>query len=289
MMQTTPRAWTDPLFLAGLQPVPGGSATVTDGVATFTAPNRAPIPNMRVALYVHQDGTGDPSPTNIRPITGNDELEIFVAPEYDAGAEPVKTVSFPYTIYRATYTPHDGKCIIRGLYQVLTGTDDDGEWSWWGSGTSRYARLEIPGYVADSSGSSARRCSHYRNASVTSSTTTKNVFFASTPSGTSKIRVHIRPDLDDYGTMAALKEYIAGQLEADTPVQIYVPFAEPAGLITVQLTEPQTVYALQGENVVWCDGGTLARLDFRGGLHVSDLSMLALARARHDEGDVECM
>lgn len=289
MMQTTPRAWTDPLFLAGLQPVPGGSATVTDGVATFTAPNRAPIPNMRVALYVHQGGTGDPSPTNIRPITGNDEMEIFVAPEYDAGAEPVKTIHFPQTIYRGTYAPHDGKCLIRGLYRVLTGTAADGEWSWWGSGSSRYARLEIPGYLADSGGSSSRRCSHYRNAPVTSSTTTVNAFFASTPSGTNKIRVHIRPNLNDYGSLNALKNYMAEQLEAETPVQIYVPFADPAGLITVQLTEPQTVYAIKGDNAVWCDGGTLAALDYRGGLHVSDLSMLALARARHEEGEDECM
>lgn len=69
-MQTTPRAWTDPLFLAGLQPVPGGSATVTDGVARFSAPNRAPLKSCVVNITAVQSGTGDPSPDNVRPISG---------------------------------------------------------------------------------------------------------------------------------------------------------------------------------------------------------------------------
>ena len=48
----------------------GLSHTVSGDIASFRTPSRVPIESLKFHFLPKQEGSGDPSPTNIRPITG---------------------------------------------------------------------------------------------------------------------------------------------------------------------------------------------------------------------------
>lgn len=48
----------------------GLSHTVSGDIASFRTPSRVPIESLKIHFLPKQEGSGDPSPTNIRPITG---------------------------------------------------------------------------------------------------------------------------------------------------------------------------------------------------------------------------
>lgn len=48
-------------------------------IATFTDGSTLPMPKLEIAIEPIQEGSGDPSPTNIRPISGWDEMNVSVS------------------------------------------------------------------------------------------------------------------------------------------------------------------------------------------------------------------
>lgn len=62
-------------------------------IASFSDGSNLPMPKLKCSIEAVQSGSGDPSPTNIRPISGWDEANITVA---DDDTDP--TVSNVYTI-----------------------------------------------------------------------------------------------------------------------------------------------------------------------------------------------
>ena len=48
-------------------------------IATFTDGSNLPMPSLKVGIEPIQEGSGDPSPTNIRPISGWDEVNVSVS------------------------------------------------------------------------------------------------------------------------------------------------------------------------------------------------------------------
>ena len=48
----------------------GLSHTVSGDIASFRTPSRVPIESLKFHFLPKQEGSGDPSPTNVRPITG---------------------------------------------------------------------------------------------------------------------------------------------------------------------------------------------------------------------------
>lgn len=66
----------------------GGSDTASGAVAKFTTKKAAPLDELLVNIAPVQSGTGEPSLTNQRPITGWDGVKIWVNDEYDPTADP---------------------------------------------------------------------------------------------------------------------------------------------------------------------------------------------------------
>ena len=62
-------------------------------IASFNDGEEMVMPSLKVAIEPQQEGSGDPSPTNIRPIIGWDEVDVTVADDVET-----PTVSNVYTI-----------------------------------------------------------------------------------------------------------------------------------------------------------------------------------------------
>ena len=69
--------------------------TLTGDIVSFNASAVKRIKLLSVAIEPQQSGSGDPSPVNIRPITGWTGAKAFIKPEYDASATPTISVTFP--------------------------------------------------------------------------------------------------------------------------------------------------------------------------------------------------
>ena len=91
-----------------------GRHTATGSVVSFTAGKTAPI-EVKAAVNFVQDGSGDPSPDNIREITGWTAAHIYVSPTTDAGDGTTYTVKFPYdagTVYVGELDATGGKLVV---------------------------------------------------------------------------------------------------------------------------------------------------------------------------------
>lgn len=80
----------------GMTGVEAASYTVS-GTPPLSLPNSIgePLKAWSVDLLPYQEGTGDPSPDNVRPIHGTDKLNLFVEESYDQGATPKAVIDMP--------------------------------------------------------------------------------------------------------------------------------------------------------------------------------------------------
>ncbi len=73
-------------------------ATASGSIATFNTDMSANLQECKIHFHPVQEGTGDPSPDNVRPITGWDGVTV-----HHSGSDrttPVEIpISFPQTIY----------------------------------------------------------------------------------------------------------------------------------------------------------------------------------------------
>lgn len=67
------------------------------GTPPLSLPNSLgkPLKAWSVDLLPYQEGTGDPSPDNVRPIHGTNKLNLFVADSYDPTAAPTAVIDVP--------------------------------------------------------------------------------------------------------------------------------------------------------------------------------------------------
>ena len=68
-------------------------ANLPQAIASFNDGEDMVMPSLKVAIEPQQEGSGDPSPTHIRPISGWDEVDVTVADDVEN-----PTVSNVYTI-----------------------------------------------------------------------------------------------------------------------------------------------------------------------------------------------
>ena len=74
-----------------------------------------------------QEGSGDPSPDNIRPVSGSTQVDIFVAPTSDPD-DPDKTtttISLEQTVYGGSLEVDTGVLTVRMTSIVFDGSDDE--------------------------------------------------------------------------------------------------------------------------------------------------------------------
>lgn len=192
---------------------------------------------VKVSWEPTQEGEGDPSPDNIRPITGRDSVTIthsndIVSNDYN--------IALPETVYGGTLDVETGVVTVDYHTIILDGGEvwvvsiNNNYYVWW-------AKTAIPTAVSAGNG----YCTHYiyrgNNNEVMSMYVQNNGAVA------------IFNSTDDYPTLYDWKSYLAAQYAAGTPVQVCYKLATP---YTIQLT-PQQITALSGVNTLYADAGTL--------------------------------
>lgn len=187
-----------------------------------------------------QSGVGDPSPDNIRLISGWNVISLWHGAAYDETAAATLTAVLPETVYGGSLDWTSGVLTVTHRCIELTGSEN-----WRSNGSTNQGQFYVSGYLA-------------ADVAATDSTTTgigSHYKYGGAYYGTNS-RVQVRSSilwLVDTGLadVDALKAYLAEQMAAGTPVTIVYELATP---YTIQLT-PQQLEAIDGANYVWSDCG----------------------------------
>lgn len=187
------------------------------------------LTGLSVDIEPVQSGEGDPSPTNIRPITGHTSATVTRTVD---GSATDYTIDLNGTVYGGTIDLATGVLTLTHYYWT-----DDGTKNWTRNNDgSFYVSSGTPPPVQNNTG----KCNY---APYAVAFTGMNVF----------VRVNNLISLgtgwgDFYADVASLKAAFA-----ETPLQVVYPLAEPT---TVQLT-PQQVSLLTGTNIISTDMSSL--------------------------------
>ena len=187
-----------------------------------------------------QAGSGDASPTNIRPITAHTAVKVTVSNEADSAEY---TTELPQDAYCGNFDWSTGVLTLTHKMQDLTGITN---WTKYGTTTIYNGGSTV---ISDSKGGTViyGLCSHV----ATTSTGTVSYDFIRKSNNNSGIEIKT----DKWGLpnneVATWNNYLKEQAANGTPVQILYQLNEP---ITVQLTA-QEILSLGGTNTVYCDTG----------------------------------
>jgi hypothetical protein len=206
--------------------------TVSGSLIHITDALASPMQKCEVTLEPIQAGSGDPSPTNVRPITGWTGCEVWVKDEYDTTLPPTLSVTFPDstgTVYGGTLD------VTTGLLTVTMAEVDLGTLAWLYSAPIFYTLVSDsnPPTLGTQLGNIIS--SQYKVVSRS----------AMAHDGEISLSTNKYVNLIDsrYSSIAEFKTAMSG-------VQLVYELAEP---IEIQLT-PQEIRTLKGENNVWGDG-----------------------------------
>lgn len=224
-------------------------------VVSITEAAQRPIRSVVSTITAVQTGEGDPSPDNMRVITGWDTVQLFHGAAYDGAAEAALTAKLPETVFGGTLDWATGLLTIDKLMLTYDGTED------WERVTSSagdtYFRI---GSVQDARMSAIRTesshskykfsCSHFLH--VTYGMTNKPDHSAFMfVGGSGKTLAVIDASVEDADSW---KAYLAAQAAAGTPLTCVFDRGTPR---TIQL-DPQTLTLLKGANALWSDCGDTA-------------------------------
>ena len=211
-----------------------------------------------VTLEPKQAGTGDPSPENVRPISGYDSVTVTQSKD-EAQVKQI-TLDLPETIYGGTVDAISGNGSKEWECVEFDGTE---KWQTWGVDnmtiglTGFYYYVEIP--VVENS-ADYLTCSHL----VFSSSSYGGRVVGFQASITGEIYwIFTVPNqiLTNTESSAAAvdswKSYLATQAADGTPVTVSYKLATPEPF---QATGNQPIPALAGENTLLTDGDTLTRI-----------------------------
>ena len=195
---------------------------------------------VKVSFSPRQEGEGDPSPENVRPISGYDSVTVTQSKD-EAQVKQI-TLTLPETIYGGTVDAVTGVGSEEwGFYQI-TGTETTFVYN-------KYFYVNMnqrPGYALNLFDGV---CSHYKY------TTFGNEGFIGVP--TTARQIVFAPGsmytLDEKG-VEQWKSYLAAQASAGTPVQVAYKLATPTPF---QATGNQALPAVAGLNTVYTDGDSL--------------------------------
>lgn len=209
-------------------------------VASFETNIAAPIRSLRVTMEPIQEGTGDPSPDNIRPITGRDSVTVWREASYDPSADPALTIQLGQTVYGGTVDVVSGVLTVERKKVTLTGTENTNMRLTWGH---VYIFTDLK--IGDASKLYAISNQYKPGANYWGEAGTGDIL-------TNQNNVIIMDDR--FNTVEAWNAHVAELYANDTPIEICYRLAEP---FTIQL-DPVTLSTLKGDNNVWSDVGNIS-------------------------------
>ena len=191
-----------------------------------------------VSLEPKQAGTGDPSPENVRPISGYDS--VTVTQSKDGSQVKQITLTLPETIYGGTVDAVTGVGSAQYIFKELAILDMNNNEDYPGWQSQDWIRRAIPGEIKDTT-LAKLGCEGLINI---------------TP--TLEFRINQAFDLYLYGLSTVFAGLTQSQIKAQYPdlvVQFCLQLVTPTPF---QATGNQPIPALAGENTVYTDGNSLA-------------------------------
>lgn len=212
-------------------------ATASGGIASFAdGADDLPVADLTVTIVPKQAGSGTPSPSNVRAISGFTEANIVVSPTQDAQDGTTYTISFGSagTVYGGTLD------VTTGKLTVTWGIVDMGTLAWETHSSTTTGGLTIYRYdgLDRAFGRQVYSDIYYDNINASVSGMTDYQVTGNAASA----RVYVVDTR--YSTPAALKAGIAGH-------QLCYELATP---VEYDLT-PTEVRTLLGANNIWSDTG----------------------------------
>ena len=114
----------------------GGYKTAYGHIVSISDALAAPLRSLLVNIDPVQKGTGDPSPDNVRPISGWTEANVWVKPTYDPTANPTAALQLGQTVYGGTID------VTKGVLTVDMAIVDLGTANWTATGATGRTRID---------------------------------------------------------------------------------------------------------------------------------------------------
>ena len=192
-----------------------------------------------------QEGSGTPSPENIRPIKGRDSVTITRQED-----NQVITLTLPETVYGGEVDAVSGQVAETWGLVTLDGAEKwtvegkflDNKTDWY------YVSSKIPNAVNAVPQKNNEICSHYPHADIANTNTVQGCAIV-----WGCIRVRWGDTIPDDAD--AWKAYLAAQYAAGTPVQIAYKLAKP---VPFTATGAQPIPALSGANTLLTDADSVS-------------------------------
>ena len=225
----------------------GETETYSGSIVSFDGTETTAIKSLKVNITPKQSGSGDPSPSNVRPISGWDSVDVHVSATTSGGS--TITTNLPQTVYGGVLDVVSGKLKPWGIVDLGTLT-------WLKSGISNrfysdslegiIKKAEVTPYApstvkANVASSNYKTVNGYDGYNGTINNAVSTCYF------NDKTYVQIN-DQSKYDSMTA-NEFKT----AMNGVQLVYELATPT---EIQLT-PTEVNTLLGSNNIWADAGTV--------------------------------
>ena len=211
-------------------------------IASFTDGANLPMPSLKTTIVPIQSGSGDPSPSNVRPISGWSGANIVVSPTTDA--EDGHTYTIPFTDSQGNPIEVFGgelDVVNGGENPNTLGSVDMGTLNWTlENGIFRLNENIGAKLTSDTSAVANMMCSHYKTVSQNAMGSTSTDQCVAGLNWSNGVRVKD----SNYTDVASFKQAMSG-------VQLVYELATP----TTFTSQPTSIKSLEGTNNVWGDCG----------------------------------
>ena len=231
--------------------------TATGTIASFDdGADDLPVKSLMVDIDPAQSGSGEPSPTNVRPISGWAGAKVTKA-GLESYTTDIYNISFPAeagTVYGGTLDATNGVLTVDKAYYQFNGTETPASFAEFTTvkrATFRLSSLGLPDAMAMAGVPNSGETGLFSHGKYLTAWTGTS---ADVPHGYADVsNLHTYLPFEN-ATSDSVKAYFSSQAENGTPVQIVYSLATP---ITYQLT-PTEVKTLLGVNNIWADTGDVS-------------------------------
>lgn len=226
-------------------------ASIINGVASFYSNKPDKIYSLKIGINPQQTGSGDPSPENVRPISGRTGATIYHSGE-DTGDTDILTIAWETeagTVYGGTLDATTGLLAVNTQLVTITGGCENAN-----VGYTRFKVGDL-GYIDDSITAISNRLVRQGGA-----WNRAGLFLETNSTARNQALIYLKLFEDSFSSQTACtnasNELLAQWAAEGTPLQVAFGIAAAQ---TYQLT-PQQLNTLLGVNNIWADTGPVIEL-----------------------------